>query len=238
MTATLSELSKLSNQLNEDSKRVNDLITQANNALASMNLGVETWLPQMLWTGDYFTPVPEWAPVQGAHADNAGSDNAAGKATARSFKAVQLGYARTENGYQLAVRHVTIEEYGESEERIVNPGDPQPLIKASRNHRIDALGLLPQLTDALKKRIQGLLSNLDKEKNDAERTYIIRILPEDKYEVVYEGGHQREAGHLRHLRTFLLQSAIAGESDLERIERDLQQTGESKITVTWGKFFC
>jgi hypothetical protein len=243
MTATLSELSKLSKQLNEDSKRVNDLITQANNALESMNLGVETWLKQMLWRGEYFAPVPDWAPVQGSYADNLGSDEDTGTATARNFKAVQLGYAKTENGYQVAVRSVTIEEYGESAERIVNPGDPQPLIKASRNLRIDALALLPQLTDAIKDRVQGLLSNIEKAKNigvdiGAQRTYIVRILPGDKYEIVYEGGHQRQAGELRHLRTFLEQSAIASGEDLERIERELREKSESKITVVWGKFSC
>jgi hypothetical protein len=249
MTAELSELSKLSSQLNSASENVNSVITRVNDALASMNLGVQIWLKNYLWRGEYFTPtLPMVSTVRTTLADVLRHEEIkdAAKRHApdlkRSRHAVQLGYARVENTFQLAIRNVTIEEFvnpaGEFAERMVNPGDPQALTKASRNLRIDALGLIPALTDAIKKRVEELLSNLEKEKNGAERTYIIRILPEDKYEVVYEGGHQRQAGELRHLRTFLLQSAIAGESDLDRIERDLQQTGESKITVTWGKFFC
>ena len=247
MTATLSELSELSKQLNKESERVNTLITQANTALSAMNLGVETWLQQFLWNGEYFTPVPQWAPVQGMHADNKGIAEEIDKSTARSFKAVQLGYGRTESGYQLAVRSITVEEYttlnGEARERIVNPGDSQPLIKASRNLRIDALALLPSLTDAIKSRIQGLLSNIEKARNinvdiGAERTYIIRLLKDSKYEVVYEGGHRRQAGDVRHLREFLEQSAIASGETLERIEKELSEKGESKVTVVWGKTFC
>jgi hypothetical protein len=249
MTAELSELSKLSSQLNSASENVNSVIIRVNDALASMNLGVQTWLKNYLWLGEYFTPtLPMVNTARTTLADVLRHEQIKDEARhdapdlKRSRHAVQLGYARVENTFQLAIRSVTIEEFvnpvGEFAERIVNPGDPQALTKASRNLRIDALGLIPALTDAIKNRVQELLSNLEKEKNGAERTYIIRILPKDKYEVVYEGGHQRQAGELRHLRTFLLQSAIAGESDLDRIERDLQQTGESKITVTWGKFFC
>jgi hypothetical protein len=92
----------------------------------------------------------------------------------RSRHAVQLGYSRAENTFQLAIRSVTIEEFvnavGEFCERIVNPGDPQPLIKASRNLRIDALGLIPALTDAIEDRVQELLSNVEQEKHRAQRT--------------------------------------------------------------------
>lgn len=251
MTAELSELAKLSSQLNSASENVNGVIARVNDALASMNLGVQTWLKNYLWVGEYFTPtLPMVNTARTTLADVLRHEEIKDEARRdspdlkRSRKAVQLGYARAENTFQLSVRSVTIEEFvnpaGEFAERIVNPGDPQPLTKASRNLRIDALGLLPQLTDEIKHRVQTLLENIEKGKmaNSSERTYIIRILPEDKYEVVYEGGHQRQAGQLRHLRTFLLQSAIAGESDLDRIESDLRQTGESKITVTWGKFFC
>lgn len=71
----------------------------------------------------------------------------------------------------------------------------------------------------------------------AERTYIVRMLPGERYEVVYENSHQRAAGDLRHLSLFLQQSAIATGERLERIERELAATGESKVTVVWGKTF-
>jgi len=63
-------------------------------------------------------------------------------------------------------------------------------------------------------------------------------VPGDEFEVVYDGGHHRRAGELRHLRTFLVQSPIASGEDLDRIERELRENDESKITVVWGKTFC
>jgi hypothetical protein len=54
----------------------------------------------------------------------------------------------------------------------------------------------------------------------AERTYIIRVLPGQRYDVVYENGHQRAAGELSHLSLFLQQSAIATGETLERVERE------------------
>ena len=249
MAAELSELSKLSSQLNKVSENVNNVITRVNDALASMNLGMQTWLKSYLWVGEYFTPtIPMVNTARTTLADVLRHEEIKDEARRdapdlkRSRHAVQLGYAKVESMFQLAIRSVTIEEFvnpaGEFAERLVNPGDPKALTKATRNLRIDALGLIPALTDAIKARVQELLSNVEKEKNDAERTYIIRILPEETYEIVYEGGHRRQAGKLANLRDFLLQSAIAVESDLERIERDLQSTGESRVTVIWGQFFC
>src|SRR5258707_11184040 len=97
MTAQLSELSQLSEQLNSNSAKVNEIISRANQSLASMNLGVEVWLDREFpWKGEYFTPVPQWAPVVSCP-DNEGEDSPEVFATKRCYKAVQLGYARTEN---------------------------------------------------------------------------------------------------------------------------------------------
>src|SRR5262249_55234773 len=46
--------------------------------------------------------------------------------------------------------------------RIVNPGDPQPLIKAARNLRIEALALLPKLTESLKGHVENMITNIKK----------------------------------------------------------------------------
>jgi small-conductance mechanosensitive channel len=131
MTAELSELAKLSSQLNSASENVNSVITRVNDALASMNLGVQTWLKNYLWVGEYFTPtLPMVNTARTTVADILRHEEIKDEARRdspdlkRSRKAVQLGYARAENTFQLAVRSVTIEEFvnpaGEFAERIVN----------------------------------------------------------------------------------------------------------------------
>src|SRR4029077_7678101 len=168
MTAELSELSKLSSQLNRESENVNSVITRVNDALTSMNLGVQTWLTKYLWVGDYFTPTISRALFPAATMTDVLAEEENRPAAfdvKRSRKAVQLGYAKAENMFQLAVRSITIEEFttptGDLAERTVNPGDPQPLTKASRNLRIDALGLLPELTDEIKHRVETLLKGIE-----------------------------------------------------------------------------
>lgn len=180
MTASLSELSKLSEQLNNESVRVNEIINRANQSLAGMNLGVEVWLDRQFPSrGEYYTPVPEWAPTV-SRPDNIGDTNPETFATRRCYKAFQLGYARTEGGYQLATRAATVEEFtnenDKADSRLVNPGEPQPLIKAARNLRIEALELLPALTDAIKKRMENMIASI--EKGTAATTRVI----EDTFE--------------------------------------------------------
>src|SRR5437764_812966 len=74
---------------------------------------------------------------------------------------VQLGYMNIEDKWQLAVRTVQTKQ-GEHEAR--ESGTPQPLIKATRSLRIEALDLLPRLTKAIKDRVQALISSIQKAK--------------------------------------------------------------------------
>ncbi|OAI56872.1 hypothetical protein AYO50_02305 [Acidobacteria bacterium SCGC AG-212-P17] len=148
MTASLSELSKLSEQLNKDSERVNTIITTVNQSLASMNLGVECWLPRFLSTGEHF--ISFGTTIVGRSED----------------RAIQFGYARAENAFQLAIRNVMVQECttadGSFESRIANPGDPHPLLKANRTLRIDALELLGELTEAMKSRVASMIASIQK----------------------------------------------------------------------------
>jgi hypothetical protein len=246
---SLSELSGLSAQLNKESEHVNASIGRFNDALTSMNLGVQTWLPEYLWKGEYFTPpMPPTPLIPTTCADMLHEQESKAETDLRrSSKAVQLGFAKVEDRFQLAVRTVTVEEFvdraGQSDERIVNPGDPQPLTKASRNLRIDALELLPRLTESIAARVKSLLKNIEAGKAlnpeiSSERTYVVRVLPDERYEIVYKGGHQRSAGRLRDLRMFLEQSAIVGDQEtLDRVEKELSEKGESEVTTVWGKTF-
>lgn len=68
--------------------------------------------------------------------------------------------------WQLAVKKATCQtetDYrGEEYEEMVNPSDPMPLLNASRDVRIAAVPVIPKLLDAIKKRGQSLLDNIDK----------------------------------------------------------------------------
>ena len=248
--SSISELSKLSAQLNQESEHVNVAIGRFNDTLASMNLGVQTWLTEYLWKGEYFTqPKPPTA-INPTCADWLREEEVkAATDIRRSAKAVQLGYAKAEDRFQLVVRTVTVEEFidgsGQGCERIVNPSDPQPLTKASRNLRIDALEMLPRLTESIAGRIHSLLKSIQtgaalNPEISSERTYVIRVLPDERYEVVYKGGHQRgEERNLGDLLRFLRQNAIVtDDTTLKRIEKELLEKGESEVTEVRGKFFC
>src|SRR5437660_8263165 len=74
-------------------------------------------------------------------------------------KAVQLGYVNVENKWQLAVRVVQPKE-GEQGAR--ENGASQALLKANRSLRIEAMGLLPRLNEAIKDRVQALICSIQK----------------------------------------------------------------------------
>lgn len=166
MTGSLSELSKLSEQLNKESEHVNTIITRVNQSLASMNLGVECWLPRPLSIGEHFFSFG--ATMVGRIED----------------RAIQFGYARAENVFQLAIRNVMVQESttpdGSPETRIANPGDPHPLLKANRNLRIDALELLGELTQAMKSRVASMIASIQKG-TEASRQLIIEDAVEKRF---------------------------------------------------------
>jgi hypothetical protein len=63
-------------------------------------------------------------------------------------------------------------------------------------------------------------------------TYIIHRTPGDKYLITYEDGRVHDSGQMKYLRVFLRQPGKASQREIERIGRELDQDGQSRITVT------
>src|SRR5262249_8915731 len=97
MTASLSELSKVAEQLNKESAKVNAVITRVNESLCAMNIGVEVWLDRpehFPWTTEpQFEPQPD-------------------DTVTELYLAEQLGYASTEDKWQIALRLVEVRDTG------------------------------------------------------------------------------------------------------------------------------
>lgn len=146
MTASLSELSRVAEQLNKESAKVNAIISRVNESLAGMNIGVEVWLDkldQFLWIDDPRNDVT----------------------ASTQCMAEQLGYGLTEDRWQLAVRLVEVREAERknvTEYDVLNAHASRPLIKTSRNLRIASLELLPTLTESIKHRLESMIASIAK----------------------------------------------------------------------------
>jgi hypothetical protein len=149
MTASLSELSKVAEQLNKESAKVNAIICRMNESLSAMNIGVDVWLDrpeQFPWAGE-----PQYEP--GSSPDDP---------TTELYLAEQLGYTSCEDNWQLALRLVEVRVTDGKREFQANADRSRPLIKASRNLRIASLELLPVLTDAIKQRLESMIASIAK----------------------------------------------------------------------------
>lgn len=144
MVETISELTRLASELNEQSNNLNALITSLNEKLGAMNFGLETW--------NYET-------IAGDNYKEDYDDD--GRLVDKYRRASELGYAKVEDVWQLAVREVTrkvdLESPGEYEYS-VNVEYPSPLLKASREARIRALPLVRTLLDRLRDEAKDLLN--------------------------------------------------------------------------------
>jgi hypothetical protein len=158
--ASLDELSKLAAEFNAESEGLNTQISIVNNALSNMNIGIELWLE-----GKY----PEAGEYQTWH-----EDCQRPKDVVRWYDVEQLGYAKIEDKWQLAVRFATSEEMvhlllGNAVHRLVDVGKPRPLLKTSRAVRINSLALVPDLTDKLKATLERSIATLRKARGAADK---------------------------------------------------------------------
>lgn len=139
----LERLKNVARTLNEQTDAVNSIIESANKQLAAMNVGVTLWLSQ------YSSPV-----LLDASGDS-------GQETGW-----QLGYAKIDDAWQIAVRRVTTtQKFFEGDERApytdVNVHQaPIALMKASRIIRIEACGHLARLLENLALEVERLLKGI------------------------------------------------------------------------------
>jgi hypothetical protein len=151
MVDTIKELAGLSNRLNQESDTLNDTITSINVKLAKLSIGVEAWVGS-IEEGDPFYKENDEDQSWPLHTET------------------WLGYYRFERGWELAVKTVTrqqTEAYQQQE--TVEATDPLPLLNASRDIRVNAMDLIPQLLHAIKTNAERLLRSIELAKKTAER---------------------------------------------------------------------
>jgi hypothetical protein len=162
MTAQLSELSAAATLLNKKSEQINARIRELSEQLDAMDIGIEVWLETYLHTGDYFTPERD-----------EDSDGPVNGETIRYYLAEQLGFAKVEDKWQLAVRTATIEDFcdptdGSESTRLIDPNNVRPLLKAARNLRIASVGLLDALTDEILRRMKAAIAPMAKAQSEGK----------------------------------------------------------------------
>jgi hypothetical protein len=132
VSSMLRKFSSAATRLNAESDSVNITIAGIETQLVDANVGLEVWLRQVVTSTD-----------------------AKGNAHGKSWTATRLGFAKIGNEWCLAVKPVRFdagffegdtscpyqEEYAD--------GEPMRLLKASRQIRIRALELLPELVEQL-----------------------------------------------------------------------------------------
>lgn len=143
--ANLSELSTLSKTLNEESNRVNELLSDVEKRLLEMNLGVEAWVV-----------IKEERYTEGQDED-----------TSNWIAETQIGLANWHGQPKLMVRRVHSQqtsEYGESSYEERTQDSYQPLLQASRAIRLKAMASLEELLDAILEEAKQVLAGINKGK--------------------------------------------------------------------------
>jgi hypothetical protein len=156
MVDRLSELSELSQKLNQNSDRANSIIAALNKKLAAMNFGLEVWLDySALQTGDWETKNPNQT-----------------QKLPRQKQMTYLGYCHIQNSWQLAAKSGTlVEDYDRDSDEVYTELTEviyEPLLKTSRERRVKALPLVPRLLDELKREAESVLRSIDEAEKVAD----------------------------------------------------------------------
>jgi hypothetical protein len=125
----LSELQKSAQQLNEASDSINEIISSIEKQIIDSKVGLERWVR---------LNITEPTEVY---------DHARNKSIQR--EATDLGFAKLEDGWALAIRAVTYETADGEEDPVVEYGEQERLSRAQRALRIDALEKMPDLIKSL-----------------------------------------------------------------------------------------
>ena len=155
MLDSISELSDLAAELNQESDSLNETVIASTNAkLAKLGLGVEAWVGNIEEGDPYFREDDEnerWP----LHTET------------------WLGYYRFDRGWELAIKMVVRQQTGsltgDNPEETVSASTPLPLLNAPRDVRVKATELIPQLLDAIRDNAQELLKSIKKAKQAVKK---------------------------------------------------------------------
>jgi hypothetical protein len=147
----LSELARLAETLNEETDSYTDLLSELEKQLRQLNLGIECWVTLL-------------------EVAKSGSPN--GRET---YIRTLLGYAKTDEGWGFATKEVRVERgYYQGDldcpyENDYDESQPKPLLKSSRQLRLQAAQRLGDLLEALKSTGQSFLSSIQDAKKLAKQ---------------------------------------------------------------------
>jgi len=155
VVARINDLANLSRKLNQQSDKLNEIISSINAKLDKLNLGVEVWLDyRPIIVGDTETCDENWQPTEPHRG------------------ATLLGYARVGDNWQLAIKEVTlvtkVNDFREEQEEVRDPTDLKPLLQATREVRVRAMERIPTLLDSVKAEASRLLASIEAAEKAAE----------------------------------------------------------------------
>ena len=139
---TFASLSRLADKLNQTTDAYTQSLVAVEKNLREMNLGVETWV----------------------EIDEAAKSGGPDRET--SLRKL-LGYAKANEGWSLVIKTVRVERSCRENdpegpwENIYEEDPPKPLLKASRELRIEAAAHVPRLLEALQTRVVTLIESIE-----------------------------------------------------------------------------
>lgn len=153
MEEVLKELKSISEVLNDSSDSLTATLTEINQEINNLNLGIQVWLVDSPLAPGRRRAAPQNYPTPYVHTIEEGASI--------------LGYARTSEGWGLAVKKVDFQEgfyEGDSDSPftdVLEETRPVPLLKATRTVRADAIRLIPSLLERLKHEGNKLLKDIE-----------------------------------------------------------------------------
>jgi hypothetical protein len=133
----LDRLSVTAYQLNSASDRLNAALTAIQQRLAGMAVGIERWVP-MDDTREYLQDLEETG--------------------IQEWEEYHLGYARMGEGWGMMIRHAHFCDSGRLNSDCWEFNDAKPLLRASRELRLQAVRALPALFQGLQEEAENVLS--------------------------------------------------------------------------------
>lgn len=141
MTPDFGKLEQISKSLNEDSNKLTKILGQINSKLNALNLGVEVWLDDQLYE------------------DRLPRDEYGTGMTASGY----LGYGKLGDSWGLLVKQTREKELGDGE-RSLESEDYKFLLESSRELRLSAVDLIPDLIAELQSEAEETRSAVSKAK--------------------------------------------------------------------------
>jgi hypothetical protein len=146
----LAELSHLAQVLNKETDAYSEALSQLENKLKKMNLGIEAWV-------------------------NLAESSVSGNPMRSTFWRTMLGFAKTSDGWGFAVKQVRVESgfYENDEscpwENHYDESEPKLLLKASREQRIIAAQRMEYLLKELTGQARATISFLQQARYMADK---------------------------------------------------------------------